>query len=55
VDALLRFYPNARAEHRHVTAASLGLREVRHFGFFREAARERGWPLALAWLEAAAA
>jgi predicted alpha/beta hydrolase len=50
VDALLGFYRNAATEHRHVTAASLGLREVRHFGFFREPARQRGWPLALEYL-----
>ena len=50
VDALLAFYQNANAEHRHLTAAALGLRSVRHFGFFRESARERGWPIALDWL-----
>ena len=50
VDALLAFYRNAAKEHRHLTAASLGLRSVQHFGFFRESARERGWPIALDWL-----
>ena len=50
VDALLAFYRNATTEHRHLTAVSLGLQSVRHFGFFRESARERGWPIALEWL-----
>ena len=50
VDALLAFYRNATTEHRHLTAASLGLQSVRHFGFFREPAREHGWPIALEWL-----
>jgi predicted alpha/beta hydrolase len=50
VDALLRFYVNARVEHRHVTAASLGLEKVEHFGFFRPAASEHGWRIALDWL-----
>ena len=52
VDALLRFYRRATTEHRHLTASSLGLREVRHFGFFRESARAQGWPHALEWLSA---
>ena len=50
VDALLRFYTNARVEHRHLSAKELGLRKVEHFGFFREAASEHGWPLAVDWL-----
>ena len=50
VDALLPFYSNARVEHRHITARSLGLAKVEHFGFFREAAAEHGWPIALNWL-----
>jgi predicted alpha/beta hydrolase len=54
VDALLAFYRNATTEHRHLTAAALGLGAVRHFGFFRESARERGWPIALEWLLGAA-
>jgi predicted alpha/beta hydrolase len=50
VDALLRLYANARSSHRHLAAASLGLSRVGHFGFFREPARERGWPIARDWL-----
>jgi predicted alpha/beta hydrolase len=50
VDALLRLYPSARVEHRHLTAASLGLKKVGHFGFFRETASEHGWRMALDWL-----
>ena len=50
VDALLRFFTNAIVAHQHVTAASLGLERVEHFGFFREPAREHGWPIALKWL-----
>ena len=50
VDGLLAFYANAEVEHRHLHAASLGLRHVGHFGFFREPARERGWPIARDWL-----
>jgi predicted alpha/beta hydrolase len=49
-DALLRFYANARVEHRHLSAAALGVPKVQHFGFFRETASERAWPIALQWL-----
>jgi predicted alpha/beta hydrolase len=54
VDALLRFYTNARTEHRHLTPAALGLRAIRHFGYFREPARDGGWPIAVEWLAASA-
>ena len=50
VDGLLALYANAQSEHRHLSASSLGLRSVGHFGFFRESASERGWPIALDWL-----
>jgi len=50
VDALLALYTNARSSHRHLTAASLGLSRVGHFGFFRDPARERGWAIARDWL-----
>jgi predicted alpha/beta hydrolase len=50
VDGLLTFYTNARSRHLHLSASSLGLRSVGHFGFFRESASERGWPIALDWL-----
>lgn len=50
VEALLRLYPSASAEHRHIAARSLGVDRVGHFGFFRDLARERGWPIALEWL-----
>ena len=50
VDALLAFYANAQSRHQHLSASSLGLRSVGHFGFFRESASERGWPIALEWL-----
>ena len=50
VNALLRFYVNAQVEHRHIAAASLGLEKIEHFGFFREAASEHGWRMALDWL-----
>lgn len=52
VEGLLAFYSNAHAEHRHLSASSLGLRTVGHFGFFRESASERGWPIAVDWLAA---
>ncbi len=54
VDALLAFYRNAATEHRHLTASALGLRSVRHFGFFRESARAGGWSHALEWLSSEA-
>ena len=50
VDRLLAFYANAQSRHLHLSASSLGLRSVGHFGFFRESASERGWPIALDWL-----
>jgi predicted alpha/beta hydrolase len=50
VDGLLAFYTNAHADRQHLSASSLGLRSVGHFGFFRESASERGWPIALDWL-----
>ena len=52
VEELLRFYTGAEVEHRHVTAASLGVTRVGHFGYFRESVRERGWPIAAEWLGA---
>ena len=50
VDGLLAFYTNAQSQHRHLSASSLGLRSVGHFGFFRESASKRIWPIALEWL-----
>lgn len=55
VEGLLRFYTNARTEHRHFAAAELAMSDIRHFGYFREPARERGWPIAVEWLAGAAA
>lgn len=54
VDALLRCHPTARVERRHVTPASLGLRSIGHFGFFRSFSRATLWPEALAFLRAQA-
>ena len=50
VDGLLGFYASARAEHRHLTPASLGVSRVGHFGFFRASVAEKGWPIAADWL-----
>jgi hypothetical protein len=33
-----------------VTAQSLGMTKVEHFGFFRDAASEHGWRIAVEWL-----
>jgi predicted alpha/beta hydrolase len=49
-EALLSFYRNASVEHRHLSPKSLGMPRVEHFGFFRQAASERGWPLVTEWL-----
>lgn len=48
--ALLELYPSARREFRVVPTAELGLREVGHFGYFRERLRDRLWPAAVDWL-----
>jgi predicted alpha/beta hydrolase len=52
-EALLTLYSNARTEHRHLSPKSLGMQRVAHFGFFRAAASERGWPIATEWLAGA--
>jgi predicted alpha/beta hydrolase len=52
-EALLGFYRSASIEHRHLSPESFGMSRVGHFGFFRQAATERGWPIALEWLAAA--
>lgn len=51
VEALLREYPAAHAEHRAVDPAARGLPRIGHFGFFRETARPL-WDETAAWLEA---
>ena len=52
VDGLLDFYVNARREHRHLSPADVGAREIGHFGFFRERTGGNGWQLAVDWLRA---
>jgi predicted alpha/beta hydrolase len=52
-EALLTLYSNARIEHRHLSPRSLGMQRVGHFGFFRAAGSERGWPIATEWLAGA--
>jgi predicted alpha/beta hydrolase len=54
VESLLRFYPNARAEHRHVHPRNVGADAIAHFGFFRETFRNTLWEEAADWLEAQA-
>jgi predicted alpha/beta hydrolase len=54
VNALLDFYTNARRQHCHLTPRDLGVGEIGHFGYFREASRALGWPIALDWLGMAA-
>lgn len=54
VEALLRFYPNARGEVRTVTPAGYGASAIGHFQFFREKFRESLWPPALDWITAEA-
>jgi predicted alpha/beta hydrolase len=51
VESLLRFYPNARAEHRHVQPRHVGADAIAHFGFFREKFRNTLWQEAANWLE----
>ena len=49
VDGLMELYASARVTRRHVRPADVGM-PVGHFGFFREAMRERLWRDATAWL-----
>ena len=51
-EALLGFYKNAPSRLEYLTPSDVGLRQVGHFGFFREHGRETLWPRTLAWLEA---
>ena len=51
VAALLDWYPNAsHITHRHISPSEFGLKEIGHFGFFRDAARETLWQRSLNWL-----
>jgi predicted alpha/beta hydrolase len=55
VERLVAFYPNAQSELRILAPADLGVREIGHFGPFRERFRESLWAEWRRWLEAAAA
>jgi len=50
VDALIPFYPNARAERRHLKPADLGVPTIGHFGFFREKFADTLWVESADWL-----
>ena len=50
---LMGMYAGADTRLERVDPHALGLAAIGHFGFFREAAREALWPLALDWLAAA--
>jgi predicted alpha/beta hydrolase len=52
VDALLAWYPNARAERLHLTPATLGTVRIGHAGLFDADTGGRFWPGVLAWLDA---
>jgi predicted alpha/beta hydrolase len=49
-DALLAFYPSARASRGHVAPADIGRDRVGHFGYFREETAGAMWPEAAAHL-----
>ena len=50
---LLAVYPGVASRFECVNPVSVGLSKVGHFGFFRQDANERLWPLVLAELRAA--
>lgn len=50
VEALLDFYSQADATHRHVFPADVAADAIGHFGFFRDRFRETLWRDAAAWL-----
>lgn len=51
---LRALFAGCRFDERRIDARSAGLRKIGHFGFFRTAARESLWPVAMDWLVAAA-
>lgn len=55
VESFVRFYPNARAQHRHIVPREVGADSIGHFGFFREKFERSLWPEAVDWLEERAA
>ena len=52
VEALMRYFTAARAEHVRLRPADVDAARVGHFGFFRPAVQNTLWRDALAWLEA---
>lgn len=50
VEGLLKFYPAAESEHRHVHPHQVDARAIGHFGFFREAFRDTLWRETADWL-----
>jgi predicted alpha/beta hydrolase len=54
VEALLRFYPLARAEQRWTRPADIGVRKIGHHGFFAERHKDSLWRPVLDWIDAQA-
>jgi predicted alpha/beta hydrolase len=50
VDALLAFYSNAPATHRHLSPREAGAPAIGHFGFFREGRCPELWAASAEWL-----
>lgn len=51
VDALLQHYPNVQLTRRQIAPASLQMRKIGHFGFFRDRMRDTLWREIRQWLE----
>lgn len=50
VDALLRNYSQARIVRQHVFPASINVKSIGHFGFFRKTGRDPLWRETVEWL-----
>ncbi len=51
VDALPRFYPNARASRRHLNPRDYAVRRIGHFDFFKSQFERTLWAESAAWLQ----
>jgi predicted alpha/beta hydrolase len=51
VEALAVLYPNARWQTRRLAPRELGVKDIGHFGFFRERFRDSLWRETADWLE----
>ncbi|MBX2840797.1 MAG: alpha/beta fold hydrolase [Flammeovirgaceae bacterium] len=51
VDKLVGYYKNANIKQIHITPASLGVKKLGHFAFFRKKYKENLWQMLLGWVE----